>query len=337
MSFISTLLMPKSRSFGKNVDQANEVARIVNAKLSEPPSQVKEILSSLDDSFTSVLTRFAMERVPEFNWSPSYEKLNLKRIDSFIEYGGEIRCSETDVRFFSNMIETLFHGESQRTALCLLNRIEEYALGKGYRTGNNICKALLSRPKQKRRRPRIDSIEEFEKIRNQAEPWLKDIMDFALATLLPREVLCSLNFSMLENNQLKVHRGKTGCNLKIYLNEALLKFLHRRKKIAFKYGTRNVFFRPSAKPNLEANISPERLSREFTRAAIETGIYTKALHPTFHEIRSLGARLYAERGHSDLEIKDLMGHKRQSTTEIYLESDEPRYVTVSAALQLPFD
>ena len=57
-------------------------------------------------------------------------------------------------------------------------------------------------------------------------------------------------------------------------------------------------------------------------------------HPTLHEIRSLGARLYEQRGYPKQLIQDLCGHKKPSTTEIYLDPDEPKYSKATAFLEL---
>ena len=44
--------------------------------------------------------------------------------------------------------------------------------------------------------------------------------------------------------------------------------------------------------------------------------------PTFHEIRSLGARVYRKLGYGDEYIQALMTHTDQKTTEIYLQNPE---------------
>jgi hypothetical protein len=44
--------------------------------------------------------------------------------------------------------------------------------------------------------------------------------------------------------------------------------------------------------------------------------------PTFHEIRSLGARIYRELGYADEYIRSLMTRTDKKTTEIYLQNPE---------------
>ena len=75
------------------------------------------------------------------------------------------------------------------------------------------------------------------------------------------------------------------------------------------------------------------LSRSFTRAVVASGLY-KSNHPTLHELRSLGGRMYELRGFDKRLIQNLMGHKQEATTDIYLNPDEPEFIKSQALLML---
>jgi integrase len=72
-------------------------------------------------------------------------------------------------------------------------------------------------------------------------------------------------------------------------------------------------------------VTPDYLTKTFKAIRDETGIYNHLAprqRPTFHEIRSLSARIYRELGYADEYIRSLMTHTDKKTTEIYLQNPE---------------
>lgn len=71
----------------------------------------------------------------------------------------------------------------------------------------------------------------------------------------------------------------------------------------------------------------DRLSAAFSEARAGAGVGARADHPpTFHEIRSLSLRLYAEQG---INAQALAGHKDPAMTAIYTDSRGSEWVKVS--------
>ncbi len=59
--------------------------------------------------------------------------------------------------------------------------------------------------------------------------------------------------------------------------------------------------------------------------------------PSFHEIRSLGARIYIEMGFDKKYTQYLMTHSNLKTTQIYLEDgivSDDRFIKVNADMKL---
>lgn len=57
----------------------------------------------------------------------------------------------------------------------------------------------------------------------------------------------------------------------------------------------------------------------------KTGLFTDwetGAAPTFHEIRSLGARIYREQGQHKQYIQSLLTHSDQKTTQVYLDGGQ---------------
>ena len=328
-------LMDKPRSFKKDVDEANRIARIVNAELaSQGGSAAEEILTPYPQSFSYVLDRFIGERVPALEWSEDYQKEQLRKIESMRSYGGSRSYQRTDVLFFTTMVNELFTGDSRRVAIFLLRLIDRFAIGTGLRKPPNICDGILMPSPAKRQRPRVKDYDDFLQIREQGQPWEQDIMDFALITLQPRQVICSLDIQKhIVGNRLRFQRGKTGVYIEVEIGESLAPLIARRKKEAMRHGTKRLFCRPPKRGGSPI-IKPGYLTRAITKCVKASGLYSEDNHPTLHEFRSLGGRLYEERGYPRQLIQDLMGHKKPSTTEIYLDPDEPKYITAKADLRI---
>lgn len=324
--------MKKSESFGKDIEAANEVARLVNAKYSNQASRIDKILNPRSKSFNHVLDRFEKERIHELKWSIDYKKEQKRKIKKFREYGGDEVYQDTDVLFFSAMVDELFAGDSRRIAIFLLRTIDAFAVGKGLRRGAIVCEGILAPIKSDRQRQRIKTYQDFLVIRAQADEWLQDAMDFALITLQPREVLCSLNLNMIQGSKLRVRRGKTGVYIEIEIGPSLTPLIKKRREIAMKLGTRRLISRAPVRGN-SVIIKPDYMTRAVTNAVIASELYEED-HPTLHEIRSLGARMYEERGYDKQLIQNLMGHKKSSTTGIYLDPDEPKYIKAAANLAI---
>lgn len=347
-------LMPNYESFGCGPDAikaANECARIINAELSPEKDRVKRILLRQKQPnpnnlplFSDVIQEFKRERMPELDWAKSYKDTQINRMKKFVEYGGQAIYENIDVKFMRDMVNDLFKGGSRRAVISLLRTIDAFACGNGFRLGPNVASRLLKPRRAKRKRQRIKDYDEYLAIRSTAEAqWEEDLLDFALITLQPREVICMLDINEHikkedDRKYLRFQRGKTGVYIEIEISESLDKIISRRKKAALKLGSRKLFCRQPTKGE-SLSIKPDWLSRHITdmiqRAVNKSGnlLYGEN-HPTLHEIRSLGGRLMEQRGFPKQLIQDLMGHKKSSTTEIYLNPDEPKYRKAKAVLEL---
>lgn len=85
--------------------------------------------------------------------------------------------------------------------------------------------------------------------------------------------------------------------------------------------------RSVGKSRAGAPLVPDRLSEAFTAARIGAGVALKSEHPpTFHEIRSLSLRLYAEQG---VNAQALACHNSPEMTAIYTDSRGSEWLKVS--------
>ena len=76
------------------------------------------------------------------------------------------------------------------------------------------------------------------------------------------------------------------------------------------------------------------LSREFQDVRDRLGLFDRLpaeQHPSFHEIRALGAWLYQQAG---IDPQALLGHTSQKTTRVYLDRHQVEYLEVDAGIIL---
>ena len=154
-------------------------------------------------------------------------------------------------------------------------------------------------------------------------------MDIALITLQGRTEISNMKFADVRKDHLYVIRQKTKnytehAYLEIGIGEELAKVIKRaRGSVISKY----IIHRR------RQQVKPEYFSRAFKKAR-DTALPDLKNPPTFHEIRSLGGRLYIEQGYPKDYVQALMGHSTVKMTDVYLADDEVQYMPCSADLKL---
>lgn len=322
--------MDKPVSFKKDIDKANETARIVNREMASREAQgmASRILTG-GVTFGNVIDRFLRDRAPELGWSKRTMAENMGRIEKF-RTAEKANYESTDVRFFSDLIDQHFTGDGIRKAAYLLKQIDRFAVGKGMRRGPNVCDGLIAPQQKKRQRSRIKDYDQYLKIRAAAQPWLQRAMDFSLITLQPREVVCGMSLPRSGDTMLRVIRGKTGAAIAIHIGDSLQRVIQECRVEAMRFGSRKLICKRQRGGG--TTVAPDYLSKAFRKAVGASGLYEDNA-PTFHEIRSLGARMYKEAGYSRDFIQALAGHTEGKTTEIYLENG-PKFTEAQALMEL---
>ncbi|MDR8395532.1 tyrosine-type recombinase/integrase [Paraburkholderia sp. USG1] len=172
----------------------------------------------------------------------------------------------------------------------------------------------------------------------QDVPWAARSMELALLTAQRREDVASMLFSDVKDGFLFVTQKKTGAKLRIpvtvrvdVLGLSLEDVIKRcRDSVISKSMLHHVRRHGQQKPGdtLEANA----LTRAFARARTKSEITWEEgkTPPTFHELRSLAARLYSEQYSPDF-AQAILGHKSASMTAMYRDVRGSEWVEVKLA------
>ncbi len=176
-------------------------------------------------------------------------------------------------------------------------------------------------------------------------------MKFSLITLQARSEVVNLDITKdIRDGQIYIIRDKTSGDsdmafIKIPVTPAITRIIKKSKD-----GTHSpylVHFQPQSRKRADLNkkphwtyFTPSYLTHTF--AAIRNDLapfntMPSTERPGFHEIRSLGARLYEEKGYPKDYIRMLMSPPDRKTTDFYLGGGELRdhhFVQVAADLDI---
>ncbi|GFM84995.1 hypothetical protein PSCICO_03940 [Pseudomonas cichorii] len=184
----------------------------------------------------------------------------------------------------------------------------------------------IKRPRPNVRRARL-TIEQFRAIRKRSvregRQWLVNAIDLALVSGLRIGDIVRLRSSHIVDGYLLVAQQKTGVRQAIPLD---LRLSSERLSLG-KIISRCSAGKAEGSLLISRNDGKPYCKRYLTTAfstdrnmALPLSTWWDGKKPaTFHEIRSLCQRLYREQG---LDTRELLGHKRQSTTDLYNDDRE---------------
>ncbi len=184
-----------------------------------------------------------------------------------------------------------------------------------------------------------------------AEPCLRIAMELSLVLLQARAEVCAMRTGDFRDGWLYVIRDKTAADSDMaFIRIRVDAQLEDIKRRAFADGihTDYLVHRRSKRERTQARqskphwaaIRPAWLTKHFAAVRDATGRWARLeprQRPTFHEILSLGARLYRDAGFEKAHIQALKTHSDPSTTDIYLaggELKDEHYRPVAAGLAL---
>jgi integrase len=186
------------------------------------------------------------------------------------------------------------------------------------------------------------TLEQFRAIYKEAgkmEPWVARSFELALLTGQRREDVANMLFADAKDGFLFVEQQKTKMRLRIplavrmdALGLSLDDVIKRcRDKVVSKSMIHHARTIGNQKPGYP--IDPDSLTRGFRLARTEAKIkWEDGKKPaSFHELRSLAARLYADQ-YSPEFAQAIMGHKSASMTEMYRDVRGSEWVEVKLAV-----
>ncbi|AOI76095.1 tyrosine-type recombinase/integrase [Burkholderia sp. NRF60-BP8] len=191
------------------------------------------------------------------------------------------------------------------------------------------------KPKVVVKRSRL-SLETYQAILAEAKShkhrlWVANAIELALVTGQRLEDVCRMTFENVHDGFLWVEQTKgSGPNkpklcipLSLSLSAAGLTLEDIVKRCRDRVVSKHLihFSHPISKGKPGSAVAPRTLSRAFkvARVAARIAVEKDRTPPTFHELRSLAARLYSEQYGKDF-AQALLGHKSAAMTAVYRDS-----------------
>ncbi|MFS1583972.1 MAG: tyrosine-type recombinase/integrase, partial [Candidatus Arsenophonus phytopathogenicus] len=174
---------------------------------------------------------------------------------------------------------------------------------------------LTKNPKAKIQRVRL-SLDDFNTILdliNDNVQWLSQAMKIALVTGQRVSDISKIKWKDIHDGKLWIVQQKTETKLNIPLS---LEIIGIRLSNIIKNNKNNSEYVINDDGK---KISAERISKRFSKARDLTNLIWEGTPPSFHEIRSLSARLYTEKNGSEFTRK-LLGHKSAEMTAKYQDN-----------------
>lgn len=197
----------------------------------------------------------------------------------------------------------------------------------------NIAQAIPTRAVKIKRGRLLES--QFWAILPHAKRYVQTAMLLALVTGQRREDVANMQFSDIKDGILTWRQSKTKTTGGMRVEGLLADIIHaaRTDGCVSKYIVHHQAGRGIANAPPGSKVFPDAISKGFQRARDKSGLFDdtpKEERPTFHEIRSLSARLYKERGGDPQAV---LGHLERRTTDKYLDNRGAEIVAITPLIE----
>lgn len=336
---------------GPDKDEAFEIANKANEAIAEIEKQSRH-----DVTFRAVVERMKCGWIDEQPWSAAYKKIILFRLKAADTRWGPMVFTAIGRKELREWIkDRSSNGETYNKWRELLIKVWGYAIAEeitDFNEAEAVPKASTSKKLESNRKKRKRlTTEAFWAIHAVAPPYLQIAMEQSLITLQSRQQIVNTRLTDYRDGFLYYIRNKTAADsemafIRIEITDEIDQI--RRRALNDVASPYLVHRRPDRKDPDKIRkkphwtyIWPEELGAAFKMARVASGLFDDWLpaeRPGFHEIRSLGGRLYRAAGYPEEYIQALMTHTDLKTTEIYLSNPDKlttdHYRKVQAGMSL---
>lgn len=331
------------RSFGLGKDKEAAIREAVAANMAEhlrpslgerltapaPAAAPGELFSKWADEYAVIYGERGLAEASQRNVG-----MRIRRLVTI--FGGmEIAAITTkDVAGYLGGLAKEGKAQMARAMRSLLRDMFMEAMAAGWTDRNPVEVTKAARVVIKRERL---TLEMWRLIHAEAkQPWLKRAMELAVLTGQRRDDVAAMLFKDDRDGHLHVIQSKTGARLRIStglrLESVGLELGAVIKSCRAGVLSRHLVHhhRTISRAKAGAPVMLDTLSKAFANArdvaAAKHGLVLGKNPPTFHEMRSLAARLHAEEGRDP---QRLLGHRTAKMTDLYKDSRGAEWIDVA--------
>jgi integrase len=253
---------------------------------------------------------------------------------------GAIACKDLTVKDCADMLEAIAATGKLRSATAVRSRLVKVCKrgqSLGLMSSNPAQATERAKATVKRGRLTLDAFRAIYAVADQVQPWLQRAMMLSLVTGADVSTVASAERTAVADGCLVLTRQKTGARIAIptvlrlnAVGVTLTDLLRPLTAVVSRYIVHHTVSHGRAQAG--APLSPVKISKAFTAARVLAGVPDVDADGksavTFHELRSLAARLYKEQGGVD--VQALLGHTAPEMTAKYQDARgvEPTRVRV---------
>jgi integrase len=322
---------------GSDKDSAIQEAHTQNQILrSTHPAQLSDrVASGPARIFSEWVTEYRVEYGKRGLAASSVATIG-RRLNQLNKHFGQMDLKDITTFEISGYVKSIeAEGKSQmaKAMRSLLQDLFREAMAMGWATHNPVTVTRAVRTKVQRQRL---SLELWKLIHVEAPTWLKRAMEIAILTGQRREDIHKMQFREVFDGALHVVQAKTHARLRISVDLTLdcvglsLKDLIKtcRDSVVSKnfvhHGRRSTSASAGNPVSLNAMTMGFAAARD--KAAEKAGIVFEGTPPSFHEMRSLSARLHTKEGRDP---QRLLGHKNAAMTDLYKDGRGTEWIDVA--------
>jgi enterobacteria phage integrase len=305
-------------------------AAAANAHLASLKPGLVERLTGADHTVADLLGKMDPARTP--NTAKSLRSLD-KQITAAI---GPVPCGLLTVRQCAELVESIREAGKARSAQAVRSRLVsacKRGMQLGWMESNPAEVTRTMQVKTKRGRLTLETFRAIYAKAGEVAEWLPQAMMLALVTGADRVTITRMTRDMVADGHLTYRRSKTGAMVAVPLRlrmdavgVTLEELVKPRTGVVSRYLVHHV--NPHGNAPAGSAVFPDRVSKAFTAARVAAGIADEGA-PTFHELRSLSARLYKAQG--GIDVQALLQHSSADMTAKYVDPRGAEVVRVKVA------
>ena len=327
------------REYGLGRDRASAITQAIEANTLLAGLQTStRLVDRLNDSAERTVgnwserfaARLAGKKLAD-NTRRTYATLLRKLVSSI---GASTPIARIETRHIAEMVDAEIAAGRARMAQALRSFAKEFfraAMAAGWVERNVVD--VTERVTVDVKRERL-SLAQWQSIYDLAGEkrliWLQNAMLLALVTGQRRDDIVNAAFADFDADGWRLQQGKTGAKLLIPNNLRLNAIGQSLGDVVKRCRSTGVVSRylvhqtsPRGNSPVGSQVWIDTISKRFAELRDSIGMGTTP--PTFHEIRSLSLRLYAEQG---INAQTLAGHTDPATTAIYTDTRGSEWVRV---------
>jgi integrase len=260
--------------------------------------------------------------------------MRINRLDAVFGSKGIKDITTMDVADYLTSMAKEGKAQMARAMRSLLRDVFVEAMARGWVGANPVEVTKAARVSIKRERL---TLELWKAIYEEAEkPWLRRAMELAVLTGQRRDDIASMLFKDVHDGFLHVVQSKTGARLRISteirLESVGLDLNQVIKQCRDRVLSQHLVHHAQAPGRAKAGqpVVLDTLSSAFAeardKAGAKLGITFGRQPPSFHEQRSLAARLHEAEGR---DAQKLLGHRSATMTDLYRDSRGAEWIDVA--------